>query len=158
MKAGAWFALLASGAVAAPAPARADTRIGFGITIGSGPRDYRGDYSRGGYRGAYAYGFDRGVRDGAEEGQSDGRHRRDLDFWREGDFRKGTSGYKGWMGPRWEYADGYRRGYEQGYRRSYAASWRGYRGDYDYGRYRYDDRYRDDRYRYDDRYYREGNR
>ncbi len=148
MRAGAWLVLLASGAVAAPTPARADTRVGFGITIGSGYRDYRG---------AYAYGFDRGVRDGAQEGQSDGRRGRDFDFWREGDFRKGTVGYRGWMGPRWEYADGYRRGYEQGYRRSYAACRRGYRDDYAYERHRYDDRYRDDRYwddrdRYDDRY------
>ncbi len=143
MRRGAWLVLLASGAVAAPAPARADTRIGFGVTIGSPYRDHRG---------AYAYGFDRGLRDGAEEGRSDGRRHRYSDFRREGDYRKGLSGYKGWMGPRWEYADGYRRGYESGYRRAYAAARRGYRDGYAHERHPYDDRDRyDDPYCYRDR-------
>lgn len=136
-----WLVLLAAGAVAAPEPARADTRVGIGITVGSAPRDYRG---------AYSFGFDRGLRDGAEEGRGDRRHRRDVDFWREGDYRKGLAGYRGWMGPRWEYADGYRRGYEKGYRRSHAAARRGDRDDYDCDdeQYRYGDRdRRDDRYR-----------
>ncbi len=74
-------------------------------------------------------------------------------FWRDGDYRKGTSGYKGWMGPRWEYANGYRRGFEAAYRRAYASARRGYRGYYGDERYGYDGRggY-DDRGRYDDRY------
>ena len=104
-------------------------------------------------------GFQRGRRDGAEEGRSDGRHRREFEFWREGDYRKGTPGYKGWMGPKWEYADGYRRGFETGYRRSFAAARRGYRGYYGDGRYGYDGRGRydghgqyDHRERYDDPY------
>src|SRR4249919_2771362 len=99
-----WLVLLAGVVtVAAPEPARADTRVGIGITVGSTPR---------GYRGAYSLGFDRGLRDGAEEGRSDGWHRRNFEFWREGDYRRGLAGYKGWMGPKWEYANGYRRGYE----------------------------------------------
>jgi hypothetical protein len=162
----AWLVLLATGALAAPAAARAETQVGIGIAVASPPRGYY-------YRDAYSLGFDRGARDGAEEGRGDGRHHRDFDFWREGDYRKGTDGYKGWMGPKWEYANGYRRGYESAYRRAYAAASRGWgypgpyygdrnRGDRYYGderygypddRYRYDDRYRrDDRYRYDDRY------
>ncbi len=132
-----WLLLLAAGALAAPEPARADTRVGIGITVGSASRDYRG---------AYSYGFDRGLRDGAEEGQSDGRHRHDFDFWREGDYRKGLAGYRGWMGPRGEYSSGYRLGYEKAYRRAYAAAARGYRDHYAYERYR-----DDDRQRYDDR-------
>lgn len=143
MRAGTWLVLLASGVLAAPAAVRADTRIGIGVTIGSAPRDHRG---------AYSFGFDRGLRDGAEEGHDDGRHHRDFDFGREGDYRKGLAGYRGWMGPRWEYADGYRRGYESGYRRAYATARRGYRDNYAYERYRYGDRDRNgDRDRYDDR-------
>lgn len=145
MRAATGLVLLAAGALAAPEPAHADTRVGIGIAVGFAPR---------GYRDAYSFGFDRGLRDGAEEGRRDARHRRDFDFWREGDYRKGLAGYRGWMGPRWEYADGYRRGYEKGYRRSCAATRGGYRydydddDDYDNGRYRYGDRNRrDDRYR-----------
>jgi hypothetical protein len=139
MKRAVWLVLLSAGAVAAPAAARADTRVGIGITIGSAPR---------GYRDAYSLGLQRGLRDGAEEGRSDGRHRRQFDFWREGDYRRGTPGYKGWMGPKWEYADGYRRGFESAYRKSYAGARRGYRGYYGDERYGYDGRGRyDDRYR-----------
>jgi len=134
MRHGTWLVLLAAGVVAAPAPVCADTRIGIGITVGSAPRDHRG---------AYSFGFDRGLRDGAEEGRSDGRRHRSFELWREGDYRKGLAGYKGWMGPRWEYSDGYRRGYESGYRRAFASARRGYRDDYAYDRNRYGDRDRD---------------
>jgi len=146
MKARTWLFLLAVGAFVAPAPVSADTRIGLGINIGPGYRDYRG--------GAASYGYERGLRDGSNEGYKDARRSRSFELWREGDYRRANSGYHGWMGPRWEYAEGYRRGYEQGYRRSFASARGGYRDDYARERDRWDDRYRDDRYRdrYDDRY------
>src|SRR4029453_8026982 len=118
MKNAACVVVLAAGAVAAPATARAETRAGIGVAVAA---PYPG-YSR----DAYSLGFQRGIREGAEEGQSDGRHHRAFDFWRDGDFRKGTDGYKGWMGPKWDYANGYRRGYESAYRRAYAAGSRGW--------------------------------
>jgi hypothetical protein len=56
------------------------------------------------------------------------------------------------MGPRWDYAAGFRRGYEAGYRRAYAAFRPGWRDDR-----RDDDRWYDGRPRrpYDDRYRRD---
>jgi hypothetical protein len=137
MKTAAWLVVMTAGTVAAPVVASADSRVGIGIAGSSSPR---------GYRDAYAYGFERGRRDGAEEGRDDGRRRHEFEYWREGRYRKGTSGYKGWMGPKWDYANGYRRGYESAYRRAFAAArgYRGYYGDEPYGYdRRYDDRYRD---------------
>jgi hypothetical protein len=139
MKARTWlFSLAVGGFVAvAPAPVSADTRIGVGINVGPG---YGYNDSRG---GASSYGFERGLRDGSNEGSSDARHNRSFELWREGDFRHADSGYHGWMGPRWDYSQGYRRGYEQGYRRGFN-SIRRYRGN------DYDDRgHWDERYRYD---------
>jgi hypothetical protein len=140
-----WIAgLVVAGAIAAmPAEARADWRVsvGVGADYGRGPRD-------GGP--AFRYGYDRGWREGSEEGHNDGRRRRDPRFWREGEFRDADRGYKRWMGPRWDYAAGFREGYQAGYRRAYAAARPDRRGrDRDRGereRYQYDDRYR----RYDD--------
>lgn len=77
---------------------------------------------------AFRYGFDRGWREGSEEGHKDGRRSRDPRYWREGEFRDADRGYKGWMGPRWDYSSGFRDGYRAGYRRAYASarpSWRG---------------------------------
>jgi hypothetical protein len=138
-----WIAgMVAAGAVMAlPAESVADWRVSVGVG-----RDY-GYGSRGG-GAAYRYGYDRGWREGSEEGHGDGRRSRDPRFWREGEYRDGDRGYKGWMGPRWDYAAGFRAGYEAGYRRAYAASRPGWR----HGRERWDDdRYRE-RYRYDDRW------
>ena len=135
--------LLVMGAAGA-APASADWRVAVGV---SHDRDARGAGP------AFRYGYDRGWREGSEEGNHDGRGRRDPRFWREGEYRDGDRGYKGWMGPRWDYSAGFRRGYEEGYRRAFAAARPGWRdrgrdrwGD---GRYPRDDR---DRRRYDNSY------
>jgi hypothetical protein len=144
-----WMAgLLAAGTAAAlalPAESRADWRVSVGVGA---------DYGRG-FRGgnpAFRYGYDRGWREGSEEGRNDGRRHRDPRFWREGEYRDGDKGYKRWMGPRGDYAAGFRQGYEAGYRRAYASfrpGWRDRRGYDDRG---YDER---DRRRYDDRYRRD---
>ncbi len=134
-----WIAgMVVAGAVAAlPAESRADWRVavGVGADYGRGPRD-------GGP--AFRYGYDRGWREGSEEGHNDGRRSRDPRFWREGEYRDGDRGYKRWMGPRWDYAAGFREGYQAGYRRAYAAARPDRRG-------RDRDRWERDRYRYDDR-------
>ncbi|HSD27257.1 MAG TPA: hypothetical protein VLL75_08130 [Vicinamibacteria bacterium] len=135
-----WIAgmLVAGAALALPAESRSDWRDSAGVRADYG-RDYRGGGP------AFRYGYDRGWREGSEEGRNDCRKHRDPRFWREGEYRDGDKGYKGWMGPRRDYEAGFRRGYESGYRRAYAAFRPGWRG--------YDDRYRyDDRHRYDDRY------
>ena len=141
-----WIAglLVAGAALALPAQSRADWRVAVGVSA-----------DRGGYRDggpAFRHGYDRGWREGSEEGHNDGRKHRDRRYWREGEYRDGDKGYKRWMGPRWDYAAGFRRGYEAGYRRAYEAfrpGWRDRRGDDDRwyderGRRRYDDRDRRD--------------
>jgi len=145
-----WMAgmLVAGAALALPAASQADWLVSLGV--GS---DYYGrGYREGGP--AFRYGYDRGWREGSEEGRNDCRKHRDPRYWREGEYRDGDKGYKHWMGPRGNYAAGFRQGYEAGYRRAYAAfrpAWRDRRGDDDRDRRRYDDRYRDDdRYRRDD--------
>jgi hypothetical protein len=134
--------MVVAGAMAArPGESRADWRVSLGVNVDydHGPRD-------GGP--AFRYGYDRGWREGSEEGHSDGRRSRDPRYWRGGEYRDADRGYKRWMGPRWEYAAGFREGYQAGYRRAYAAARPGWR---DHDRYRSDDWYRrDDRYRRDD--------
>jgi len=134
-----WIAgMLVAGAVAAlPVEARADWRVSVGVAADYG-RGHRGDGP------AFRYGYDRGWREGSEEGHRDGRRCRDPRFWREGEYRDGDRGYKRWMGPRWDYAAGFRGGYEAGYRRAYAAASPGWR-DRGRDRDRYDDSYRRDR-------------
>jgi hypothetical protein len=137
--------LTAGAALALPAESRAD----WPTTVGGshGAVYARGDRDGGG--SAFRYGYDRGWREGAEEGRDDGRKRRDPRYWREGEYRDGDKGYKGWMGPKWDYAAGFRRGYEAGYRRAYAAfrpGGRHARGYDDRYRGRYDDRDRDGRW------------
>jgi len=130
--------LVAGAALALPAASRADWRVSVGVGFDHG-------YGRGDRDGgpAFRYGYDRGWREGSDEGRNDGRKHRDPRYWREGEYRDGDKGYKGWMGPKWVYAAGFRQGYEAGYRRAYAAfrpdrrDGRGYEG-------RYDDRYRRD--------------
>jgi hypothetical protein len=141
--------LLVMGAAAATtAPASADWRVAIGVSHDRGGR---------GAGPAFRYGYDRGWREGSEEGNRDGGRSRDPRFWREGEYRDGDCGYKGWMGPRWDYTAGFRRGYEEGYRRAFAAARPGWRergfdrrGDERYprddrDRRRYDNRYDDDR-------------
>jgi hypothetical protein len=130
--------MVAGAALAWPAESRADWRVSAGVRV---------DYGRGARGGgpAYRYGFDRGWREGSEEGHRDGRRGHDSRFWREGEYRHADKGYKGWMGPRWDYEAGFREGYAAGYRRAYAAARPGWRGG-DRNRYRYlyreDDRHR----------------
>ena len=134
--------LMAMGAAAAtPTPASADWRVAIGVSHDRGTR---------GAGPAFRYGYDRGWREGSEEGHRDGRRSRDPRFWREGEYRDGDRGYKGWMGPRWDYTAGFRQGYEAGYRRAFAAARPGWRDrGRDRERYPYDDR---DRRRYGDGY------
>jgi len=135
MKARTWLFLLAMGAsLTAPARVSADTRIAFGVNLGPAYADYRG--------GASSYGFERGLRDGSNEGWNDVRHRHPFELWRESAYRCADAGYKGWMGPRWEYSEAYRRGFEQGYRRAFDSV--RYGSGYSYDR-RWDDRDRYDR-------------
>lgn len=160
--------LMLAGAAALPTNARADVRVLGGVVI-TGRGDDRGDRGyRGDWRGvgpAFRYGYDRGWREGSEEGNHDGRKNRDPRFWREDEFRDADRGYKGWMGPRSEYARGFREGYKSGYRRAYASSRPGWRdgGRDRWGRNGRDDGYygRDDRgrdVRDEGRYYPDENR
>ena len=137
--------LLVMGAAAAtPAPASADWRVVGGVSH---------DRGAGGAGPAFRYGYDRGWREGSEEGNRDGRRCRDPRFWRDGEYRDGDRGYRGWMGPRWDYTAGFRQGYEEGYRRAFAAARPGWRDRgrdrWGNGRYPQDDR---DRRRYDNSY------
>lgn len=148
MKATRYF--LTSGVLAlvvlatSPAAAKADSLFGIGIVVGGG----HGRYDA---RDAYHHGFERGRADGAEHGYKDGRKCRDFNFWHHSEYRDGDRGYRRWMGPRWDYVAGYRRGYESGYRRAYASARPGWHDRN--ARYWRDDRYRDgDRYRGDRRY------
>ena len=141
MKALAMAGLMtAAVAMTLPAGARADDVAAFGRVV----VDYRDDARyRGDARGtgpAFRYGYDRGLRDGSDEGYSDGRHNHDPRFWQEGRYRDGDHGYKGWMGPKWDYVKGYRDGYAAGYRRAYASArpgWHDRDGYYGASRYPY---------------------
>jgi hypothetical protein len=126
--------------LALPTPSHADVRVGIGVQLGGR------DHYRGGYRDTFRFGYDRGFEDGYKHGGKDSHHDKDYNFRHDKRYRNGDSGYKGWMGSRWEYANGYRRGYEEGYRRSYERFDRYDRdhrgGGYGYGRYDDRDRYR----------------
>lgn len=132
--------LLASALTLASAPeAPAEVRVGVGVRIGAGHYGYD--------RGTWRYGYDRGINEGYREGERDARRHERFGYGDERRYRDSDRGYKGWMGPRFEYERGYRRGFEEGYARAYRRFAR-------YDRYRYDrDRYDRD---YDDRdgYYR----
>ena len=116
--------LVAGAAAPWPQASAADWRGGVGLEV-SRERGLRGAGP------AFRYGYDRGWREGSEEGHRDGRRRRDARFWRDDEYRDGDRGYKGWMGPRWDYAAGFRQGYESGYRRAYAAARPAGRGRWD---------------------------
>ncbi len=134
MKTAFWAAaaLATTAVMAVPAESSADTRFGIGIVAG-------GDYYGHRYGEAYRYGYERGSREGAEHGFKDGRRGRSANPWRHGEYRDGDHGYHDWMGPRWDYASGYRRGYETNYRRAFTSAGPVYR-DWD-DHYGYHDRY-----------------
>lgn len=115
-------ALAAAAFVAVPAESRADVRAGVGIQVGDG-------YNRT-HRNTWSAGYGRGFEDGQREGIKDLRHHERFSFWDEGRYRDGDVGYRGWMGPRYEYVSAYRRGFEEGYRKGYRR--------YDYSDRRYD--------------------
>src|SRR2546425_12814707 len=98
--------------LAAPAAAKAEPHVGIGIVVG-------GRYDS---RDAFRYGLERGRREGAEHGYRDGRRNRGFDFWRDSEYRDGDRGYKRWMGPRGDYAAGYRRGVAMAHPQAYAPS------------------------------------
>jgi hypothetical protein len=147
-------AVMASGLALAPGDARAETRVGLSIQLGGG---HRPGYGHGYAPDTFRLGYSRGYQDGYNEGLDDGRDDDRFEFWREGRYRDGDSGYKGHFGPKHLYVQGYRRGYESAYRRAYAL---GRHGEGHYGRHPYgDDRWpygydpdRDDRDR-DERHY-----
>jgi hypothetical protein len=139
MSAAGWAvaAVAAVPLLAVPADA-ADVRIGVGITVGPSAPRYAQGYGYGyGRRAAdtQRYGYERGRSEGAKDGFHDGERGRRYELYREDDYRDADKGYKGWMGPRWEYARGYQRGYEQGYRQGYDQGRRVCRRDH-----RHDDR------------------
>ncbi len=142
--------LVSAAALAVPAKAAAGVHVDVGFALVGRPL-YAGDS---GYRSRDAgrYGFERGYREGTDEGYADGRKGRRFDFVRDGDFRDADDGYKGWMGSRHGYANGFQRGFAEGYRRAFEQGRRDRRGRDD-GRRGYDDdrdyrgRDRDDRNR-----------
>ena len=132
--------------LAAATPAHAEVHVGVGIVLGQ--PSYRQGY---GYGNSYGrgradtarYGYDRGYREGTQDGYRDGERGHRFELYREGDYHDSDKGYQGWMGPRWEYSNAYRRGFEEGYRRAFAQG-RRHDGRHDgYDRY---DRDRDDHY------------
>jgi len=137
MKALAMAGLMtAAVAVTLPASARAADVAAFCRVMVVDHDDAR-HYGHG-TRPAFRYGYDRGWREGSDEGKNDGRHNHDPRFWQEGRYRDGDRGYKGWMGPKWDYVKGYRDGYAAGYRRAYASARPGfYDRDGYYGANRY---------------------
>ena len=120
--------LAAAGMLASPGESQAGVRVAIGVQVGS-PYYHRNN-------DAYRLGYDRGYHEGYDRGR-DGYRDRGYDFWRDKRYRNADAGYKGWMGPRFEYQNGFRAGYEAGLRRAY--------GRFDDDRYR---RYRDDDGRY----------
>jgi hypothetical protein len=138
----------AMGLCLASAPSEAGVQIGVGVAIG-GPTYRPGYYGPGaGYAGTRVdrYGYDRGYREGTENGFKAGRHGKRFEFWRNGDYRDADDGYKGWMGPRWSYAEAFRRGYEAGYRHGYSNGLREREGRfYDHDRWDRDHQYWNDR-------------
>ena len=122
----------------------ADVRIGVTVGRPSYQSGYRYGYGR---RTAdtFRHGFERGQGEGARDGFHDGEKGNRFELYREGDYRDCDKGYKGWMGPRYEYANGYRSGYEQGYRQAFRQG-RDRRRDHS----NYDDDYDGRRDRYDD--------
>jgi hypothetical protein len=100
----------------------------------------------------WQYGYARGRDEGYREGERDARRHERFSFYDEKSYRDCDRGYKGWMGPRGVYENGYRRGYQDAYTRAFRrfARWDyGYDGD---GRYEGYGRDYDRRYPPYDRY------
>jgi hypothetical protein len=132
--------LVVAGLLAAPTESQAGVRVAIGVVLGA-PAHHDSRYD--GYaRDTYRHGYDRGFDEGQRRGVKDARHHHAFEHSRDGAFRDGDRGYKGWMGPRSVYADGYRAGYEAGYRSGYSRFAPGYRDD---GRWRDRDDWRHDR-------------
>jgi hypothetical protein len=121
--------------LAVPAMSTADVRVGVGIHVGSD--GWRGRQ----YRDTFRHGYDRGFQEGLREGEKDARKHQRYSYWDEGRYRDADRGYKGWMGPRWEYASGYQRGFEEGYRRAYRRHDHRYDGRWERGERYYRDDY-----------------
>jgi hypothetical protein len=134
-------ALAAAVLAGLPTESRAGAAVSLRVVVAS--HDERGSWRHA--EPAWRHGFDRGFRDGSERGHKDARHARDFDYRRHSEFRHADSGYKRWMGPRFEYGRGYRDGFAAGYRRAYLAA---RPGGHDRSRTRYEaERRRGDGYR-----------
>lgn len=118
--------LVSASTLAVPERASAAVRVDIGIGLVGRPL-YVGDN---GYRSRDAgrYGFERGYREGTDQGYQDGRQGRRFSFVRDNDFRDADDGFKGWMGSRHVYANGFQRGFADGYRRAFDQGRRDRRG------------------------------
>jgi hypothetical protein len=114
--------------LALPAATRADVRVGVGIRFDAGYHDVAA---------AWRYGYNRGIDEGYREGERDARRHERFGYRDEHAYRDSDRGYKGWMGPRYEYERGYRRGFEEAYARAYQRYDRHDRYDRDEGRDRW---------------------
>ena len=133
------FALAVPLAVlAVPSPAGAEVHLGLRIVVDERAPRYPYGYGR---VDSPRYGYERGRTEGASNGYKDGQKGRRFDVDRDDDYRDADDGYKGWMGPRHEYARGFRRGYSEGYRRGYE---QGHRRRCERDGYRHDGRDGDD--------------
>lgn len=74
------------------------------------PAPYRPAYS------AYDEGFKRGLMAGGWAGYRDLGKPFRRSYWDDGQYRRGTEGYRVHFGSKIAYADGFRAGYERGYR------------------------------------------
>jgi len=112
--------LLASALTVAMTPEAQAADVRIGVQLGNG-RYGGGRYGDGRYdsRETWRHGYNRGVHEGYREGERDARRNERFAYRDEGRYRDSDRGYKRWMGPRFEYANGYRRGFEEGYERGY---------------------------------------
>ncbi len=65
---------------------------------------------------AYDLGFKRGMMAGGWAGYRDLGKPLRRSYWDDGQYRRGSEGYRAQYGSRAVYAEGFRAGYEQGYR------------------------------------------
>lgn len=65
---------------------------------------------------AWDEGFKRGLMAGGWAGYRDLGKPYRRSYWDDGQYRRGTEGYRVHFGSKVEYADGFRAGYERGYR------------------------------------------
>lgn len=67
---------------------------------------------------AYDEGFKRGLMSGGWAGHRDLGKPHRHNFWKDGQYRQGTEGYRPSYGSKLAYTDGFRAGYEKGYHQS----------------------------------------